>query len=128
MLVKAGIAKRCDLIHCLIIMDLVKAEDSRAMYSLLSIDSRKKITAGILYGDLISNGTRVMIEDRELYSKIYSFDRTRDCRFNDSFGAHIDEIDFSVMVEKDIWSYIYGEYFFNNRLASEIVGFGLIKL
>ncbi|WP_133051113.1 hypothetical protein [Ruminiclostridium hungatei] len=125
---KTGIVRKCDMLNYLIIMDLAKAEDFKAMYSILGVKSRKKVIADILYEDLVNNGTMVMIEDRELYSKIYSFDRHKDCKFNDTFSAGIDEIDFSIMLEKDLWSYIYGEYFLNCRLTTETIGFGLIKV
>ncbi len=128
MLMEAETLKKTDVLNYLIVMDLVKTEDTQAMYGSLSINSRKKIMAAMLHDDLLGSGTRVMVEGRELYSKIYTFDSHKDCRFDNSFGTAIDSVDFSIVSGKDIWSYIYGEYFVNNRLSSEMPGFGLIRV
>jgi hypothetical protein len=128
MLMEAGTSKICDLINCLIVMDLVKIEDSQAICDTLDINSRRKITRDMLYHDLLENGTRVMVEGRELYSRIFTFNRYKDCKFDDSFGSPINDVDFSVMLDKDIWNYIYGEYFLNCRLSTELMGFGLINI
>lgn len=121
------IIQKCNLQNYLVLMDFVKAGDFRVMHNAFSEKHKRRVT-DILYDDLISNGTMVMVEEREIYSKIYSFDRYKDCKFDYSFGVEIDEIDFAKMLNKDIWGYIYGEYFINYRLIIETTGFGLMKI
>lgn len=118
-----------DIFNCMVIMDLVIAEDYMDRYGEFdSNPTRRNTTHKILYRDLTGSGTRIMVEGRELYARIYSFDKHRDCRFEDSFGVPIDEVDFSSMLEKDVWAYIFGEYFMGAGLSTELSGFGLIQI
>ena len=118
-----------DIFKCIVFMDLVIAEDYKGRYGRFDRNPTKRdATHGILYNDLTSSGTRIMAEERELYAKIYSFDKNKDCKFDDSFGCPIGEVDFSSMVEKDVWSYIFGEYMMGEGLSVELDGFGLIRI
>lgn len=124
---KTEIIQNFNLLEYLVLMDFVKAEDFRVKNN-NSASQHKRVVADILYEDLISNGTMLMVEEREIYSKIYSFDRYKDCKFDCSFGVEIDKVDFTKMLNKDIWGYIFGEYFINYKLIFETTGFGLMRI
>lgn len=117
------------MLSCIVIMDLVIAEDFKDRYDRFDRNPTKRNrTHEILYNDLTSKGTRLMLEDRELYSRVYSFDKYKDCKFEESFDSPIEEVDFSSMVEKDVWAYIFGEYMLGEGLSIELNGFGLIPI
>ncbi|RII34390.1 hypothetical protein D2A34_14695 [Clostridium chromiireducens] len=78
--------------------------------------------------DLIDNGEKLKLLDREVYSKRYALVKKRDCKYDDSFDKSIEEIDFSALSEEELWSYIYGEYFVNGRLSNEFKGFGSVQV
>lgn len=78
--------------------------------------------------DLINNGEKIKLLDREVYSKRYALLKKRDCKYDDSFDKPIDSIDFSTLSDDDLWAYIYGEYFVNGRLSSELKGFGSVQV
>jgi hypothetical protein len=125
----ANIGNTRDMLSCIVIMDLVIAEDFKDRYDRFDRNPTKRNrTHEILYNDLTSKGTRLMLEDRELYSRVYSFDKYKDCKFEESFDSPIEEVDFSSMVEKDVWAYIFGEYMLGEGLSIELNGFGLIPI
>lgn len=78
--------------------------------------------------DLINNGEKIKLLDREVYSKRYALLKKRDCKYDDSFDKPINSIDFSTLSDNDLWAYIYGEYFVNGRLSSELKGFGSVQV
>lgn len=78
--------------------------------------------------DLINNGEKIKVLDREVYSKRYALVKKRDCKYDDSFDKSIEEIDFSTLNDDDLWAYIYGEYFVNGRLPNELKGFGSVQV
>lgn len=78
--------------------------------------------------DLINNGEKIKLLDREVYSKRYALLKKRDCKYDDSFDKPIDSIDFSLLSDDDLWAYIYGEYFVNGRLSTELKGFGSVQV
>lgn len=78
--------------------------------------------------DLINNGVKVKLLDREVYSKRYALLKKRDCKYDLSFGKPIEEIDFNAMSDGELWAYIYGEYFVNGRLSNEFKGFGSVQV
>ena len=85
-------------------------------------DLKKARIFEMLYRDIIENGTRVMLEGKEIYSKKTTFN-TEDCMTDDSFEKPIEEVDFSKLSDEELWSYIFGEYIMNGRI-SEFHGFG----
>ena len=74
---------------------------------------------------ILEKGTRVYIEDEEIYThKVrFSTDETLD---DSTLELPPDQTDFSSMEEEKLWSYIYGEYIMNGRLNS-IWGFGITQ-
>ena len=85
-------------------------------------DLKKARIFEMLHRDVIENGTRVMLEGKEIYSKKITFN-TEDCMTDDSFEKPIEEVDFSKLSDEELWSYIFGEYIMNGRI-SEFRGFG----
>lgn len=113
----------------IVMMDLVTVEDYIESYGFPKGEpTPQSVTCDILYRDLLEHGTRIMVEGRELYSKVYSFDQHKDCKFEDSFEAPVDQVSFSSMVEKDVWGYIYGRYLLKAELAGELDGFAAIRI
>ncbi|MFW2488849.1 hypothetical protein ACN077_09780 [Clostridium chromiireducens] len=78
--------------------------------------------------DLINNGEKITLLDRQVYSKRYALLKKRDCKYDDSFNKSIDDIDFNELSDEDLWAYIYGEYFVNGRLSAELKGFSSIQV
>ena len=76
----------------------------------------------MLHRDIIENGTRGMLEGKEIYSRKITFN-TEDCMKDDSFETPIEEVDFSKLSDEELWSYIFGEYIMNGRI-SKFWGFG----
>jgi hypothetical protein len=91
-------------------------------------NARKTRIYKTLSNDLITNGEKIRFGDNELYARQYDFEKKPDCKYDASFGRPVDEVDFSAMGEKELWAYIYGEYFVNSRLAAEFRGFGSIQV
>lgn len=85
-------------------------------------DLKKARIFEMLHRDIIENGTRGMLEGKEIYSKKITFN-TEDCMTDDSFEKPIEEVDFSKLSDEELWSYIFGEYIMNGRI-SEFRGFG----
>ena len=92
-----------------------------------SFDSGKKRVSSLLKDDLLRNGTRVMLEGIELYSKFYKFDNGGDCMFADSYDKPYEDIDFSQYSDNDIWLLIFGEFIVKSKIT-EIEGFGITKV
>ncbi len=90
--------------------------------------AKKERVYNMLSRDLKSNGEKVERGGNELYIKQYDFEKRPDCKYDSSFGCPIEEVDFSKMKDEELWSYIYGEYFVNARLAAEFKGFGSIQV
>lgn len=81
----------------------------------------------LLCDDLLTNGTRNMLEGVEIYTKKIQFRTDGDTMWEDSYDKPIDEIDFDTMPDNDIWALVYGEYIEKQRI-NEIDGFGLTQV
>jgi hypothetical protein len=91
-------------------------------------DAKRSRIYNAIKNDLINTGEKIKILDREVYSKRYALLKKRDCKYDDSFEKPIEEIDFSALSDKELWAYIFGEYFVNGRLANEFKGFGSVQV
>ena len=85
-------------------------------------DHKKARIFEMLHKEMIENGTRVMLEGKEIYSKKINFN-TDECMTDDTFEKPIEQVDFSKLSDEELWSYIFGEYIMNGRI-SEFRGFG----
>lgn len=72
--------------------------------------------------DLMENGTRVMLEGKEIFTRKIDFS-TDECMTDDTFEKPIEEVDFSKVTDEELWQYIFGEYILNGRI-SKLNGFG----
>lgn len=81
--------------------------------------------AEVIRKRIFEEGTRVYIEDEEIYThKVhFSTDETSD---DSVLELPPDQTDFSSMEEEELWAYIYGEYIMHGRLNS-IWGFGITQ-
>lgn len=93
-------------------------------------DVRKKEILKItefLKDDLTRNGTRIYIADEEVFFKKIKFQtdgETIDKEFLKSEGK---DLDFNLISDDELWSYIYGEYILNGQLTL-IRGFGTTQV
>lgn len=85
-------------------------------------DQKKAQIFEMLHKEMIENGTRVMLEGKEIYSKKINFS-TDECMTDDTFEKPIKQVDFSKLSDEELWSYIFGEYIMNGRIR-EFNGFG----
>ncbi|WP_297425419.1 hypothetical protein [Clostridium sp.] len=91
-------------------------------------NEKKTRIYNVIREDLINNGEKVDLLDRQVYSKRYALLKKRDCKYDDSFEKSIDDVNFSTLSDDDLWAYIYGEYFVNGRLSAELKGFSSIQV
>lgn len=85
----------------------------------------KKITE-ILKKDLVENGTRVYLEEEEVYAKKIKFN-TDEITNKEILESENKAIDFESLDEDELWSYIKGEYILNGTLGT-IRGFGITQV
>lgn len=71
---------------------------------------------------MYKEGTRVMLQDHEVYSLKVEFG-TDEIMDPQAYGKKHDDIDLLAMSDDDLWAYIYGEYILNTRIAT-LRGFG----
>jgi len=90
-----------------------------------SIEPDIKAIVEFLRNDMLKNGTRVMLENEELYIKKIKFN-TDETLQDDFFEMPLDQVDFSTINENDLWAYIYGQYISGDRLK-KIRGFGITQ-
>jgi hypothetical protein len=91
-----------------------------------NFSNSKNRAVQLLYDDLLTNGTKNILEGVELYTKKFQF-RTDDTMWEDSYDQPINEIDFDTMPDEDVWALVYGEYIDKQRI-SKINGFGVTKV
>lgn len=101
--------------------------DAHEMYSIPHSDIRARKVFDLIYSDMLKNGTRVMLEGTELYTKRVTFDTGGDCMFDDSYDKPIEEIDFSKLTDDELWLYVYGEYILGGRIV-KYAGFGATQV
>lgn len=68
------------------------------------------------------DGTRVMLEDEEIYTYKVEFG-TDEVQIPESLGLEHKDIDLASMESDQLWDYILGEYIMNGRIAG-LYGFG----
>jgi hypothetical protein len=83
---------------------------------------------GVLSQDLKETGEKIAVGKNDLYRKVYEFEKKPDTLYDQSFPQPVETIDFGAMSDKELWAYIYGEYFVNGRLAAEFKGFGSMQV
>lgn len=84
-----------------------------------------KAIVEFLRKDMLENGTRVTLENEELYVKKVKFS-TDETHFDDFFDMPLDQVDFSTIDEEDLWAYIYGQYILEGKIKG-IMGFGITQ-
>lgn len=74
-----------------------------------------------LRDDMLRNGTCVFIEGKELITKRIKFDTS------ETLTEDVRETPIEKMTDDELWSYIYGEYILNEKLAG-VRGFGITQI
>ena len=92
-----------------------------------STSDREKRVIDFLHDDLVDNGTRVMLQGRELYVKEITFRTDENWMSDDTFDKPIEEIDFSKFTDEELWPYIYGQYIMERDIC-KIWGFGITQV
>ncbi len=80
----------------------------------------------LLKEKLFSEGTRVMLEDEEIYTYKLKFG-TDEAMDPQAYDRSHEQIDLSAMSDEDVWAYIYGEYILNGRIGN-FPGFGATQV
>ena len=80
----------------------------------------------LLKDKLTKDGTRVMIEDEEIFTYKLKFE-TDEIMDPQAHDMEHDEIDLSAMSDDEVWAYIFGEYIMNGRI-SHLKGFGATQV
>lgn len=104
--------------------EMVALEESRLEHR----SQKYKIRAFMaLKEKMLNEGTRVMIEDEEMYTLKLRFgtDETLDHSVLD-FGSW-EEVDLDALSDDEIWSYIYGEFILYNHI-NDFMGFGITQV
>lgn len=76
----------------------------------------------LLKSKLLRDGTRVMLEDEEIYTHKMTFS-TDEVMDASSQGRQHADVDLSALPDEEVWAYIFGEYILNGRIR-ELSGFG----
>lgn len=92
-----------------------------------NFSNSKKRVVRLLYDELLSEGTKSILEGVEIYTKKIKFRTDGDTMLEDSYDKPIDEIDFETMPDEDVWALVYGEYIEEQRI-NEINGFGVMQV
>lgn len=94
-----------------------------------TIDVKTQRIVSLLHDDLVKNGTRVMYEGEQIYTKKITFATDGDCMWDDTFDKPIEEIDFSKLTDDKLWAYIFGEYILNGKISQlGVKGFGATQV
>lgn len=88
-------------------------------------EERRRIT-DIMKKELLENGTRTYLEDKEIYIKKIEFD-TDDSLTSEQLEAEEEIIDFSEIDDDKLWDLIRGEYILRGTLGT-IQGFGVTQV
>lgn len=89
-------------------------------------DENHALVHALLKERLLSDGTRVMIEDEEVFTHKLEF-QTDETMSAESYDRPHDEIDLPAMSDDKAWAYIYGEYILNGRIT-HFRGFGATQV
>ncbi len=87
-------------------------------------DTERKRITNLLYNKMLKDGTRVILEGEEIYTKKITFEDGGACKYEDSYEK---PIDFAKLPEDELWLYILGEYILKDKI-SQSLGFGETKV
>ena len=82
----------------------------------------QKITE-FLKNDISENGTRIYLEDEEMFFKKIKFQTDGGTNCREWIENEGKEVDVEKMTDEELWSYIYGEYILKGEIT-KIAGFG----
>lgn len=78
--------------------------------------------------DMQKRGVAIDQEGVDLLAARYDFEKKADCLYEKDLVDDSGLFDLSALNEKQLWGYIYGEYFVKARLAAEVKGFAAIQV
>jgi hypothetical protein len=109
----------------LVTMNLEIANVYEEINSKYSRDAVMQRIYNTLKDDILKDGTRAYLDDKEIYYKTYHFS-TDEIMDDDSYGKPITEVDFSKMSDEELWAYIRGEYIMKCNI-NKLGGFGVTQ-
>ena len=89
-------------------------------------DPNAKVASDELKKVMKEHGTRIMLEDNEIYTHKVEFG-TDEVLCAEAFSQEHKDIDLASMPPEDLWNYILGEYIMNGRISS-LWGFGATQV
>jgi hypothetical protein len=78
----------------------------------------------ILCNDITNNGEIIFNQSQKVYYKTFTFKKNSESMF---FRRTLSKYDFSVMDEKELIKFIYGEYFIHKKIDT-IEGFSIMEI
>jgi hypothetical protein len=103
-------------------------KETAERFQKLFLDYDKKTQRSRVYDmlrdNIVEHGETLRQSSGDIHYKLFSFNKARDMKLFEQPAA---DYDFSSMSEDELLKFIYGEYFFHNRLG-EIDGFGIVLL
>ncbi|HSQ42081.1 MAG TPA: hypothetical protein VLM37_07370 [Fibrobacteraceae bacterium] len=100
------------------------AEKFKKLFVDYDKESQKSRVFDLLSDNLVQHGEVLRQPMGKVYYKLFSFSKGRDMKL---FEQPPQDYDFKNMPDEELLKFIYGEYFFRNRL-DEIEGWGVVKL
>jgi len=109
-------------------MDADMAEFFRKKNNDFTDDARKSRIYDLLSRDMAETAEKVDLAGAELLVKPYHFEKKTDCAYDGAPGNGGEPLDVASLGDGELWSYIFGEYLVNAKLASELKGFGSVQV
>ncbi|MFM2482400.1 hypothetical protein [Celerinatantimonas sp. YJH-8] len=100
------------------------AEKFKQLFCDYSKEHQESRMFNMLVENLLEHGEIVQKPAGNIHYKLFTFSKGRDMKM---FNRPISDYDFSAMDDEELLKYIFGEYFFHNKL-DKIEGFGITEL
>lgn len=100
------------------------AEKFKQLFCDYSKNSGESRIYNMLVDNLLEHGETLQKPGGNIHYKLFSFSKGRDMKL---FNRPLDDYDFANMSDEELLKYVFGEYFFHNKLDS-IEGFGITPL
>jgi hypothetical protein len=125
MKVRSDFVTNSSSVSFIITMHLEMTEIQQKMYGKHFPENLGRVLT-LLREKMLNEGTRVMLEDQEIYTYKLEFS-TDETMTPDAYGRPHEEIDLTVMNDEEVWIYIYGAYILEGRITS-LMGFGATQV
>jgi len=100
------------------------AEKFKQLFCDYSKERSESRMYNMLVANLLEKGELIQKPAGNIHYKLFSFSKGRDMKL---FNRPLEDYEFATMNDEELLQYIFGEYFFHNRL-DKIEGFGITEL